>query len=481
MKTTFNGKGIEIKGKLEDWLEKKIAKLDKYLREAQEVNVKLVQQTKERSTCEITIPLDGSILRVEESTADMFTSIDKCVEKMVRMIRRHRTKLDKRLRQDAFEEKDVLDEPLFEDTDTTPVRVLQNTNYERRNLINQFLRYPDNSAGSIMTIEYCESHTGETVRQTMEEIKRTAIDKETVYTVYVIDDRRRLIGTVALRKLIMADDGEPIDRLMDTNVISVITTDDQETVADTVRKYDLMSIPVVDRENRLVGIITIDDIVDVIEEENTEDFEKMGALIPSEDEYLKTSVVRLFRNRIPWLLILMISATFTGLIITRYEVVLQASAIGTVIMACIPMLMDTGGNCGSQTSVLIIRGLALGELGFKDLPTILWKEMRVAVMVGAVLSIVNFLRLIAMSWLFDVNAMGQHAVSWQNAGAWGVVSISIFMTAVIAKSIGCILPLCAKKVHLDPALMASPLITTIVDASALAVLFTIASRTLSMV
>lgn len=360
-------------------------------------------------------------------------------------------------------------------------RVLQNTNYERRNLINQFLRYPDNSAGSIMTIEYCESHTGETVRQTMEEIKRTAIDKETVYTVYVIDDRRRLIGTVALRKLIMADDGEPIDRLMDTNVISVITTDDQETVADTVRKYDLMSIPVVDRENRLVGIITIDDIVDVIEEENTEDFEKMGALIPSEDEYLKTSVVRLFRNRIPWLLILMISATFTGLIITRYEVVLQASAIGTVIMACIPMLMDTGGNCGSQTSVLIIRGLALGELGFKDLPTILWKEMRVAVMVGAVLSIVNFLRLIAMSWLFDVNAMGQHAVSWQNAGAWGVVSISIFMTAVIAKSIGCILPLCAKKVHLDPALMASPLITTIVDASALAVLFTIASRTLSMV
>lgn len=354
-------------------------------------------------------------------------------------------------------------------------RVLQNTSKEKRDLINQFLRYPENSAGSIMTIEFCEAHAGQTVRQTIEEIKRTGIDKETVYTVYVIDDRRQLEGTVALRKLIMADDGTPIERLMDQNVISVITTDDQETVADTVRKYDLMSIPVVDKENRLVGIITVDDIVDVIEEENTEDFEKMAALIPSEDEYMRTSVRGLAKNRIPWLLVLMISATFTGMIITHYEHLLSASAIGVVLMSCIPMLMDTGGNCGSQTSVLVIRGLALGELGFTDLLKVLWKEIRVAMIVGSVLAVVNFLRLIAISWM-----QNGWVVQWQEAGAWIVVSVSVFLTTVIAKSIGCVLPLCAKRVHLDPALMASPLITTIVDASALLVLFTIASRTLSM-
>ncbi len=352
-------------------------------------------------------------------------------------------------------------------------RVLQNTSKEKRDLINQFLRYPDNSAGSIMTIEYCEARAGQTVSQTIEDIKRTAIDKETVYTIYVIDERRQLGGTVALRKLIMADAGTPIERLMDENVISVTTTDDQETVADTVRKYDLMSIPVVDKENRLVGIITVDDIVDVIEEENTEDFEKMAALIPSDDEYMRTSVKDLAKNRIPWLLILMISATFTGMIITHFEDVLNAAAYGVVLMSCIPMLMDTGGNCGSQTSVLIIRGLALGELGFSDMLAILWKEVRVAVIVGLVLCAVNYLRLVAMSMIQNGGS-----VMWQDSGAWIVVSVSVFLTTIMAKSIGCILPLSAKKVGLDPALMASPLITTIVDASALIVLFSIASHVL---
>ncbi len=346
-------------------------------------------------------------------------------------------------------------------------RVLQNTGVERRNLINQFLRYPENSAGSIMTIEYCESHAGCTVRQAIEEIKRTGIDKETVYTIYVIDDQRRLEGTVALRKLIIAGDDTPIERLMDANVISVMTTDDQETVADTVRKYDLMSIPVVDKENRLVGIITVDDIVDVIEEENTEDFEKMGALLPSDEEYLKTSVFTLSKNRIPWLLLLMLSATFTGMIITSYEELLTASgAIGVALTACIPMLMDTGGNCGAQSSTLAIRGLALGEIEFGDIFRVLWKEIRVAILVGAVLALVNFARLMF--------------ISHQTMAVSLVVSVSLYLTVIVAKSIGCTLPLLAKRVHLDPALMASPLITTLVDACSLTVLFSIATAVLGI-
>ena len=353
-------------------------------------------------------------------------------------------------------------------------RLLQNTSLERRVLLNQFLRYPENSAGSIMTIEYCEFRKGTTVARAMEELKRTGIDKETIYTSYVIDDKRQLVGTVPLRRLIMANDDALIDSVMDTGVISVHTLDDQETVADTVRKYDFMSIPVVDQEQRLVGIITVDDIMDVIEEENTEDFEKMGALIPSEDEYMKTGVRTLARNRIPWLLILMISATFTGMIITHYEDVLKASAIGVILMSSIPMLMDTGGNCGSQTSVLVIRGLALGELGFGDIFPILWKEIRVSMIVGAVLAAVNFLRMTVI----ELIATGG-AINWgANLGVWLVVSTSVFLTTVIAKSIGCTLPLMAKRVGLDPALMASPLITTIVDAGALTVLFVIATKVL---
>lgn len=355
-------------------------------------------------------------------------------------------------------------------------RLLQNTDLERRVLLNQFLRYPENSAGSIMTIEYCEFRKGTKVSRAMEELKRTGIDKETIYTLYVIDDKRQLVGTVPLRRLIMAADDALIDSVMDTGVISVHTLDDQETVADTVRKYDFMSIPVVDQEQRLVGIITVDDIMDVIEEENTEDFEKMGALIPSEDEYMKTDIWGLARNRIPWLLILMISATFTGMIITHYEDVLKTSAIGVVLMSSIPMLMDTGGNCGSQTSVLVIRGLALGELGFKDLFTILWKEIRVAAIVGAVLAAVNFLRMTAIELIVTGGAINWSA----NVGVWIVVSTSVFLTTVIAKSIGCVLPLAAKRVSLDPALMASPLITTIVDAGALTVLFVIATKFLAV-
>ena len=341
-------------------------------------------------------------------------------------------------------------------------RMLQGCDEKKRQLINQFLRYPENSAGSIMTIEYMEFHLGTTVGQAMAEIRRTGVDKETINTLYILDDSRKLLGTVGLRKLLLATDDRVVEELMNTQVISVHTTDDQEVVADTVRKYDLLSIPVVDHEDRLVGIITVDDIVDVIEEENTEDFEKMAAMLPSDDEYLKTSVFKLAKNRLPWLLILMISATFTGMIITHFETVLSSAAgIGVALTACIPMLMDTGGNCGAQASTLVIRGLALGEIELKDIGKVLWKEVRVALILGVVLALVNFLRI----WFFT---------PYDKTVAF-VVSLAMFFTIIIAKSIGCTLPLLAKAIHLDPALMASPIITTLVDAASLTVLFTFAS------
>ena len=346
-------------------------------------------------------------------------------------------------------------------------RMLANCDEKRRELLNQFLRYPENSAGRIMTIEYVEFHVGVTVGQAMAEIRRTAPDKETINTLYILDDRRELLGTVALRKLLLANDDKKVEDLMNTQVISVRTTDDQELVADTVRKYDLLSIPVVDHENRLVGIVTVDDIVDVIEEENTEDFEKMAAMLPSDDEYLKTSVVKLAKNRLPWLLILMISATFTGMIITHFENVLANSAsIGVALVACIPMLMDTGGNCGAQASTLAIRGLALGEIEIRDVGKILWKEFRVALMLGVVLALVNFLRI----WFLT---------PYDKDVAF-VVSLAMFFTVIIAKAIGCTLPLLAKAVHLDPALMASPIITTLVDAASLTILFTIATQAFNL-
>ena len=342
-------------------------------------------------------------------------------------------------------------------------RVLQNTSTETRNLINQFLQYPDNSAGSIMTIEFAEFHSSYTVRQAMNALKKTGLDKETIYTCYVIDEKRHLMGSVALRHLIMADDETPITDVMEANIVSVRTLDDQEVVADTIRKYDLIAIPVVDNENRLVGIVTVDDAMDVIEEENTEDFEKMNALMPSEDEYLKTSVLRLAWNRLPWLLFLMITATFTGMIITHYEdLLLSAGAIGVALTACIPILMGTGGNAGSQASTLMIRGLALGEVELKDIPRILWREIRVGVMLGAALGVVNFVRMFWLNGLDATTAL--------------VVAVSLFLTVVMAKMLGCTLPMLAKKIHLDPALMASPMITTLVDAGSLAIMFGLASK-----
>lgn len=344
-------------------------------------------------------------------------------------------------------------------------RVLAHTSSETRNLINKFLQYPENSAGSIMTIEMVSFPETYTVREAVEEIRRTALDKETIYTCYCTDGKRKLVGTVPLRRLIVSPEDALVKDIMydDEQLIFVNTMDDQEEVADIAKKYDLLSIPVVDKEQRLVGIITIDDIVDVIEEENTEDFEKMALLLPSEDEYLKTNVFKLYKNRIIWLMILMVSATFTGQIIEGFENKLSMIA---GLTAAIPMLMDTGGNCGNQVSTLVIRGLALGDIKLGDYLRVLWKEIRVAFLCGVSLAVVNFARM----WI--IKAVTGSAVS---SNTFIVVCLAMFCAVVVAKAIGCTLPILAKLLHLDPALMAGPMITTIVDALTLLIYFGIAN------
>lgn len=344
-------------------------------------------------------------------------------------------------------------------------RVLAHTDSETRNLINKFLQYPDNSAGSIMTIEMVSFPETYTVKRAIEEIRRTALDKETIYTCYCMDDKRKLVGTVPLRRLIVSPEDAMVKDIMydDEQLIFVNTMDDQEEVANIAKKYDLLSIPVVDKEERLVGIITIDDIVDVIEDENTEDFEKMALLLPSEDEYLKTNVFTLFKNRIVWLMILMVSATFTGQIIEGFEGKLSMIA---GLTACIPMLMDTGGNCGNQVSTLVIRGLALGDIKIGDYFRVLWKEIRVALLCGVSLAVVNYGRM----WI--IKAVTGSTVS---SNTFIVVCIAMLCAVVVAKAIGCTLPILAKLLHLDPALMAGPMITTIVDALTLLIYFGIAT------
>ncbi len=354
-------------------------------------------------------------------------------------------------------------------------RVLQTTDTEKRNLINQFLRYPENSAGSLMTIEYLEFFSDVTVRGAMDIIRREGLDKETIYTLYIVDSTHHLIGTLALRKMILASEETVLSDIMDRNPVCVHTLDDQEKVAEVVRHYDLMAIPVVDKEDRLVGIITADDIMDVIEEETTEDFEKMAALTPSDDEYLKMSPFRLALNRIPWLLVMAIIAIFTGLIITQYEDVLQATgSVGIILTSCIPMLMDTGGNCGAQSSTLIIRGLSLGQITLKDFFKALWKEFRVAVIVGVVLFVFTLFRVKFINPLFMTDGDG---ITWAVAF---VVAAALFGTIMLAKALGCAMPMLAKRLKLDPALMASPMITTVVDMSSLFIYFSIAKAVLKI-
>lgn len=370
-----------------------------------------------------------------------------------------------------FEIKDIIDDLFFDDTmdliEEMPAivvkRVLNNTDEQMRKLINQFLNYPEDSAGSIMTIEFVDLKKEMTVSKALEHIRKTGIDKETINICYVIDANRKLEGIVSIRRLILSKADELVEDIMDTDIIYIHTYDDQEKIAILFKKYDLLSMPVVDNEIRLVGIITVDDVVDIIDQENTEDIHKMAAMAPSEEEYLKSSILMLAKNRIVWLLVLMISATLTGKIISGYQNVLDKVI---VLVTYIPMMMSTSGNAGSQSSTLTIRGLALGEIESRDFLKILWTEFRVSIIVGLVLAIVNFLRII----IFDkvTIAIGL------------VVCISLFFAVIIAKMVGGLLPIVAVKLKLDPAIMASPLVSTICDAVSMTIFFTLATMILGL-
>lgn len=342
-------------------------------------------------------------------------------------------------------------------------RVLKNARPDTRKLINQFLNYPDNSAGSIMTAEYVGLKQSMTVEQAFAHIRKNGVDKETIYTCYVMDEKRRLEGVVTVKDLLMNPYEEVIGNIMDTHVIKAFTTEDQEEVADSFQKYDLLSLPVVDHEERLVGIVTVDDVVDVMEQEATEDFEKMAAMLPSEKPYLKTGVFQLAKNRIAWLLILMVSSMITGGILAKYE---AAFAVIPLLVTFIPMLTDTGGNAGSQSSTMIIRGMAVGEIEPGDLFKVLWKELRVGVIVGMILGFVNYVRLVILYPGREMLCL--------------TVVLSLMATVIIAKTIGCMLPIAAKVFHMDPAIMAAPLITTIVDAVSLIIYFQLACTLLGL-
>lgn len=342
-------------------------------------------------------------------------------------------------------------------------KILANAKPDTRQAINHLLRYPEDSAGSIMTVEYVSLKENLTVNQAIEYIRKVGLDSETINICYVLDAQRRLVGTVALRYLLLSDGDEIIGDLMHENVISINTLMDQEQVAAQFKKYDFTAMPVVDNENRLVGIITVDDIVDIMEEETTEDMEKMAAIVPSDKPYMRTTVWETYKKRIPWLLLLMISATFTGAIISSFE---EALSVCAALIAFIPMLMDTGGNAGGQASVTVIRGLSLGEIEYRDVPGVLWKEIRVAVLCGVSLAAANFVKLM----LFDRVGL--------------MVSITVCLTLIasvlMAMLVGCLLPIGAKRLGFDPAVMASPFITTIVDALSLLVYFRFAAMVMGI-
>jgi len=360
--------------------------------------------------------------------------------------------------------KELLDDLYMDDTvdmlEELPAnlvkRILATVSASDRSMINQLLNYPEDSAGSIMTTEYVDLREEMTVGQAMAHIKKTGIHKETIYTCY-ITERRKLVGIVSAKDLMTTDDNVPIKDLMETEIISVYTHADQEQVAQLFTKYDLLALPVIDQDSRMVGIVTFDDAMDVMVDEATEDITKMAAINPSEKTYFETSVFQHAKNRIPWLLILMFTSIITGTIITRYE---NAFAAIPLLVSFIPMLMDTGGNCGSQSATLIIRGIALDEIRFTDLFKVMFKEFRISLIVGAFLALANGVRIF---------------IQYHNPGLAVVIACSLMGTVIMAKLVGCILPLLAKKVNLDPAIMASPLITTLVDTFSILIYFNIAT------
>lgn len=344
-------------------------------------------------------------------------------------------------------------------------RILRQADKDMRKQINELLKYPEDSAGSIMTTEFILLRPDMTAEMAIKRIRRTGVDKETIYTCYVTDDNGKLIGITTVKDLLLAEDDDSVKELMEENVISVNTLDDQEKVAKMFSNYNFLALPVVDNENRLVGIVTIDDAIDVLQEETTEDIEKMAAVLPSDKPYMKTSVWGLFQKRFPWLLVLMLSATFTSAIISAYE-----SALSSVIIlsAFTPMLTDSGGNAGSQSAVSVIRAISLGEIEFKNIFRVLWKEFRVSILCGLALAMVTFVKLLVWDLRGRDDAVAVAVV----------VSLTLFLTIVIAKLIGSALPMVASKFRLDPAVMASPLITTICDSLSLLIYFAIATAVL---
>ena len=346
-------------------------------------------------------------------------------------------------------------------------RILKNATPETRESINRLLSYPEDSAGSVMTTEFIELRKSMTCQQAIDTIRRTGVDKETVYVAYVTDPSRHLEGVIRLQDLLFAEPEDILEDLMDTNIICASTHDDRETVATTISRYDLLVLPIVDKERRLVGIVTVDDAIDVLQEEATADIEMMAAITPTDKSYLKTSVLETFKKRIPWLLLLMLSATFTGAIITHYE---EAVGTWTILTAFMPMLMGTGGNAGSQSSIAVIRSLSLGEIELRDIWRVLFKETRVSLICGAVMGVATFIKVLVIDLRLDLS---QITVAL-------VVSISLVLTVILAKIIGTVLPILAKRIGLDPAVMASPFITTIVDALSLMLYFEVASAALGV-
>ncbi len=368
--------------------------------------------------------------------------------------------------------KEVLDELYVDDTvdliEEMPAsvvkRILRHADPETRRSVNEILKYPEDSAGSIMTTEFVDLKRDMSVADALKRIRRTGIDKETINICYVTDPSRRLLGLVSIRTLLLADQEDIIEEIMETNVVSATTMDDKEDVAQDLSKYDFLAMPVVDKEHRLVGIVTIDDAIDVMEEEATEDFELMAAITPTDKPYLRAGVWETVKSRLPWLMLLMLSATFTGVVISSFE---DSLAACSVLIGFIPMLMGTGGNCGNQSSVAVIRGLSLNEIGFGDLLSVVWKESRVALLCGVLLAAGNFAKLLL-----------------QNSEVTVLVALVICLTLVCtvfcAKVVGCLLPLLAEKIGLDPAVMAAPFISTIVDVLSLLIYFQFATHLLGL-
>ena len=434
--------------------EKKYRQLKAALLELNEVDIALfIEELEPDRTVVVFRMLPKSL------AAEVFAELE--IEEQEHIINRITDKELSEIVEDLYVD-DAVD--MLEELPATIVRrVMENTKPETRKLINQFLNYPDNSAGSIMTAEYIGLKKNMTVEECFAYIRKHGTDSETIYTCYVMGSKRQLEGVVTVKDLLMNPYGALVGDIMDDNVIKVTTTMDQEEVVEMMNKYDLLSMPVVDSEDRLVGIITVDDVMDVMEEEATEDIEKMAAMLPSEKPYLKTGVFELAKNRIPWLLFLMLSSTLSGAILTRYE---NAFAAIPLLVSFTPMLMNTGGNSGSQSSAMIIRGMSIGEIEPTDILKVIWKEVRVGLIAGMVLAVANFIRLM-------IQYPGNTMISF-------VVVASVFVTVVIAKTIGCTLPIAAKVLKMDPAIMAGPLITTIVDAVSLIVYFNLACMLLDM-